>query len=154
MARQQTINSPLTEAKPDCKGTLPVMEKGKKTERLTATRIGFLAKNIAEQGWTKDTVTGYVQENWGLSPTQASRYYYSAVRYLVPSDPEFRESLIDKNVARLEKMIEQAMQEGDKKLANDLIKTLNSMLSVGGTKIAVGQYTPDGAQQVIEITFD
>ena len=133
---------------------LPVMEKGKKTERLTATRIALLSKQVAK-GWTKDRIMDYVQNEWGLSQTQASRYYYSAVRYLVPDDPEFRQSLIDKNIARLEQMIEEAMEEGDKKVANDLIKTLNQMTGVAaGTRAQMGQYTPDGAQQIIEISFD
>lgn len=133
---------------------LPTLEKGKKTERLTATRIALLSKEIAK-GWTKDRAMDYAQNEWGLSYTQASRYYYSAVRYLVPDDPEFRKSLIDKNIARLELMIEEAMEAGERKEANDLIKTLNTMLGVNAnTKVQVGQYTPDGAQQTITITFD
>ena len=132
---------------------LPTLEKGKKTEKLTSARIAVLAKGITK-GWTRDHVFDYAMDQWGLSQTQASRYYYAAVRYLVPDDPEYRQSLIEKNIARLESMIEDAMEAGERKEANDLIKTLQQILQPSGNKVAIGQFTPDGAQQTIEITFD
>lgn len=138
----------------ESKDNLPALEKGKKTERLTATRIALLSKNVAK-GWTKDRIVNYVKDQWGLSDTQASRYYYSAVRYLVPDDPEFKQSLVEKNIARLEQMIEDAMEAGERKEANDLIKTLNQMLGVAqGNKVTIGNRDDEGNQQVIEITFD
>ena len=133
--------------------SLPTLEDGKKTTKLASARVATVAKNISK-GWTKDRVEDYVMETWGLSKTQASRYYYAAVRYLVPDDPEYRQSLIEKNIARLEQMIEDAMEAGERKEANDLIKTLTQILQPSGTKIAMGQFQPDGSNMQIEITFD
>lgn len=138
---------------PTLEKSAPVLEEGKKTTKLAQARIATVADGIAK-GWTRDTVFRYCMDTWGLSVTQASRYYYAGVRYLVPDDPEYRQSLIDKNIARLEQMIEEAMNEGDKKVANDLIKTLQQIVQPSTTKVAMGQFQPDGSNMTIEITFD
>lgn len=121
--------------------------------KQTQARVVEVAKGIAK-GWSRLTALERIKEMYDVGDDQALKYYASAIKYLVPDDPEFRQRMINKNIARLENIIEQSLQDGDMKVANECIRTLNQMMGIGGNKVTIGQADPDGTQKVIEISFD
>ena len=135
------------------KAVVPLRNDGKSPTKLTQARIVEVAKGIAK-GWSRLTALEKIQDMYGVSEAQAEKYYSSAIKWLVPDDPEFRQQILNKNVTRLETMIEQAQANGERKVANELIRTLNQMMGVGGNRVMIGEQDADGNQKVIEITFD
>ena len=97
----------------------------------------------------------YVKDTWGLSDTQAQRYWMAAVNYLRPKEPEkYREAIISKNIDLLETIIRRALESNNLKEANNAIKTLNSMLGVGGKSVEIADKDAAGEDRKIVISFN
>jgi hypothetical protein len=67
---------------------------------------------------------------------------------------EWRQDMVHKNYERLEALYKKAVERNDLKNANEIMRTINAMLGVGGNKVRIGQEQSDGTKNVIEITFD
>lgn len=131
-------NQKLTEAK-------------NRSKLSTQVRLNFLTEGIVKSGWTRYDCVKYAEENWGLANRQAQRYFYSALHNLVPDDPEkYREALIQRNMEVLENMLKSALERNNLKVANDIIKTINSILGVGGKQVEIED---KNSNSVIKISF-
>lgn len=103
----------------------------------TIARVSRAAKMISK-GQPRSDVMDMLENDYNLSHEQARRYYVAATRYLLPKDPEkYREGLIQANIERLEKVIDEGLKSKNYKLVRDTIETLNKML-MGGQSIQVG----------------
>lgn len=97
-----------------------------------------LSEMIAKSGCSKFDVIRYARDNWGISRTQAERYYTSACKMLMPDDTDkWRELMISRNFATLEELLHMAMERSDVKSAVDVVKAMNQMLGIGDRKVAV-----------------
>lgn len=122
------------------KTTLPVLRDNQKATLSTQIRIQELAGVIAEKGYGRLAAKKYVVEHWGLSDKQAERYYYGALDYLRPEDPDkYREALIARNFGVLESMLQRALETNDLSSATQIVKVMNTMLNVGDKKIQLEQ---------------
>lgn len=112
------------------------------------------AEEIAKTAMPRRTAIKWAAERYGVAEATASSYYAAAMRYLRPSDPEkYREEIIDKNFAILEKMLQTALKRGDLKNANAIINTLNRMVGIGGNKVEIKDNGPSGETKTITISF-
>lgn len=130
-------------------------KNGGEVEGPTLLKIQEAAKMISE-GKTRDTIIAHLQEKYGMSFATARNFYTDGVRFLLPrSEAKYRNELIAANIARLEKIIEKAMDANQLKVARDAIETLNKMIGIGngGFQIAVNQ-DPENKTQQIYIKFD
>ena len=112
------------------------------------------AEEIAKTAMPRRTAIKWAAERYGVAEATASSYYAAAMRYLRPSDPEkYREEIIDKNFAILERMLQTALKRGDLKNANAIINTLNRMTGISGNKVEIHQDKGSGETQTITISF-
>lgn len=112
------------------------------------------AEEIAKTAMPRRTAIKWAAERYGVAESTASSYYAAAMRYLRPSDPEkYREEIIDKNFAILERMLQTALKRGDLKNANAIINTLNRMTGISGNKVEIHQDKGSGETQTITISF-
>ena len=112
------------------------------------------AEEIAKTAMPRRTAIKWAAERYGVAESTASSYYAAAMRYLRPSDPEkYREEIIDKNFAILERMLQTALKRGDLKNANAIINTLNRMVGISGNKVEIHQDKGSGETQTITISF-
>ena len=126
----------------------------------TELRVIEVARMICE-GKSKQTCLDYIQSSQGVGIGSAKTYYNAALRWLVPDDlDEYKMGLIQANVERLEKIIEDGInKQNDSKRGADYLRTakdaiaeLNRMLGVGTSKIQVAQNQK--GEQIVEINFD
>lgn len=130
-------------------------KKGGEVEGPTLLKIQEAARMVAE-GKTRDTIISFLMEKYGMAYGTARNFYTDGVRFLLPrSEAKYRNELIAKNIARLEKIIEMAMDANQLKVARDAIESLNKMIGIGngGFQIAVNQ-DPENKTQQIYIKFD
>lgn len=122
---------------------------------LTERRIMEIA-DMVNGGAQRATCVKYMMDEWGFKDiSQPSKIFNAAIRYLMPDDPEeYREQMIAKNFSRLEKIIEQSMKDRNYRVAREAIAETNKMLGLTGSKINIGQESPDGNKQIIQISFD
>lgn len=119
---------------------VPTLLNSKKSTLATQIKVQELANLITEKGYGRQAVQKYCAENWGLSDKQAEKYYYAAINYLKPDNPEeYREALIARNFGVLETMLQKALENNDLQTANQVIKTMNTMLNVGDRKVQLEQ---------------
>ena len=112
------------------------------------------AEEIAKTAMPRRTAIKWAAERYGVAESTASSYYAAAMRYLRPSNPEkYREEIIDKNFAILERMLQTALKRGDLKNANAIINTLNRMTGISGNKVEIHQDKGSGETQTITISF-
>ena len=112
------------------------------------------AEEIAKTAMPRRTAIKWAAERYGVAETTASSYYAAAMRYLRPSDPEkYREEIIDKNFAILERMLQTALKRGDLKSATQIIRTINQMIGIGGNKVEIKDNGPSGETKTITISF-
>ena len=119
----------------------------------TVARINEVAKKIVK-GEPKTNILEYIQKKWNLSLDQARRYYYCACRSLIPEDQEeYRQALIQNNIERLEKIIEEGMKDNaNLRVAKEAISELNKMLGIGGNKVVISNDSQNNTQ-TIEVNF-
>lgn len=100
-------------------------------------------------------IVDYCEKEWGLSKTQAIRYWTSALEYLRPDSPdEYREALINRNFNIAEEILHRALENGNLKEANNALKILNGMLGVGdGRSVRIEDKDTAGNDRTFTITF-
>lgn len=96
----------------------------------------------------------YASDKFGISQSQAEKYYYGALNYLRPDNPEqVREALIARNFSVLEKLLQDSIDRADTKVALDVVKVMNQMMSVGGKQVEIADKQTDGSEKKIIISF-
>lgn len=128
----------------------PILKKSNKGSTLaTQLRVQELSREIAEKGYGRQASMKWCMDNWGLKEGQAEKYYYAALRYLMPDNPaEYRDALINRNFTVLENMLKMALDRNDLTNANAIIKTMNQMLGADGKKLEI-----TNENQKITVTF-
>lgn len=129
--------------------------KDSQPKLITQVRIAEVARHIAQDGWTYAECVDWIQATFHLKKTQADSYYYKACHSLLPDDPEeYRRVFIERNLTTLEKMLKQALEDHNLKEANNIIRTINSMLGVGsGKQVEIKDKDSNGYDKVITISF-
>ena len=141
-------------AKKGLRKTEALLPGNKKASVSTELRIYELSDKIVNSAWTRLDILRYVMEEWGLSETQAQRYWIGAVNYLRPKEPEkYREALINRNIDVLETILKKALEANNLKEANNAIKIINSMLGVGGKQVEIKDKDSEGEERRIVISF-
>jgi hypothetical protein len=97
----------------------------------------------------------YAYVRRGMSQSQAEKYYYGALNYLRPENPDqYREALIARNFSVLEKLLQDAIEHNDTPTALNVVKTMNGLLGVGGKQLEVAEKSTDGGEKRIVISFN
>lgn len=119
-------------------------------------RIYDVADLIVASGYGRMDVMRYAEQEWGVSPKQAERYYYGGLNYLKPENPdEYRDALINRNLHLVESVFRRALDSGDLKEANNALKIMNSMLGIGGKNVEItDKDAAAGTEKKIIISFD
>lgn len=137
------------------KTTTPALRDSQKSTLSTQLKIQELANVMAEKGYGRLASMKYASERWGISQAQAEKYYYGALNYLRPDNPEeYREALIARNFSVLEKLLQDSIDRADTKVALDVVKVMNAMLGVGGKQVEVAEKSTDGGEKRIVISFN
>ena len=129
-----------------------------KSENVPSNRTKIImeefAEEIAKTAMPRRTAIKWAAERYGVAESTASSYYAAAMRYLRPSNPEkYREEIIDKNFAILERMLQTALKRGDLKSATQIIRTINQMIGIGGNKVEIKKGEVSGQTETITISF-
>lgn len=133
---------------------VPSLDSAKVSKPATEARIYELAEKIVQSGSTRLQIMDYCKEEWGLSQKQSERYYYAALNYLRPENPEeYREALINKNYNVAEGILNRALANGNLKEANNALRILNQMLGVGGKQIEIQDKDSNGGDRTFIISF-
>ena len=132
------------------KQTTPTLKSINKTSTLTTqVRVKEIAELIAKKGYSRQACIDYIEDKWGVGRTQSDKYFRAAVEYLIPGDgEEYRKSLISRNFAVLEGMLQTALERNDLQSANSIINTINKMLGIGGKQVQI-----DNKDTTITVTF-
>ena len=131
-----------------------VMPGNNRSTLATQAKIETLAEMIVKSGATRQDILRLVRNDWGLSATQADRYYSAAINFLRPKDREkYREMLIDRNFEILEELLKRSIERNDTKSALDCIKLINNLLGVGGKQVEISENDKEGETKKIIISF-
>lgn len=116
----------------------------------TVVKVEEAAKMISK-GKGRAEVIEHLQKKYDMTYENARKYFISACHFLIPDDQgEFRQSLIKQNMERLEKIINDSIEEKQYKVAREAIAEMNKMLGVtGGQGIVINQDPASGQQQII-----
>lgn len=116
----------------------------------TVAKVEETAKMVSK-GKGRAEIIDYLQKKYDMSYETARKYFVSACHFLIPDDQgEFRQSLIKQNMERLEKIINDSLEEKQYKVAREAIAEMNKMLGVtGGQGIVINQDPASGQQQII-----
>lgn len=137
------------------KTTTPTLRDTQKSTLATQLKIQELANVMAEKGYGRLASMKYASERWGISEKQAEKYYYGALNYLRPDNPEeYREALIARNFSVLEKLLQDAIEHNDTPTALNVVKTMNGLLGVGSKQLEVAEKSTDGGEKRIVISFN
>ena len=137
------------------KTTTPTLRDSQKSTLSTQLKIQDIAGVIAEKGYGRLACMKYASDKFGISQSQAEKYYYGALNYLRPDNPEqVREALIARNFSVLEKLLQDSIDRADTKVALDVVKVMNQMLSVGGKQVEIADKETDGSEKKIIISFN
>lgn len=132
-----------------------ILPGNKKSTISTEIRIVEIADLIVKKGYSRIDCMKFAQDEWGLSEKQSERYYYGALNYLKPDEPDkYREALINRNFSILEGILKRALDSNDLKTANDVVKTMNQMLGVGGKQVEIKDKDSQGEDRKIVISFN
>ena len=125
------------------------------TPRLeTELRINYITDALVKSAWTRYDVVQYCKDTYGLSETQGEKYYTAAVKNILPKNPEaYRETLIARNMATLERMLKKSLEGENLKMADRIIRTINSMLGVGTKDVEIKDKDSNGDERTITISF-
>lgn len=124
-------------------------------EPATVLKVQEAAKMISD-GKSRATIIELLQNKYGIGYDQAKHLYGAGIRFLIPEDEDnFRKELIVKNIARLETIIENSMDDRQWKIAREAIDSLNKMIGIGngGFQIAVNNDKDNNTQQIY-VRFD
>ena len=136
------------------KTTTPTLRDSQKSTLSTQLKIQDIAGVIAEKGYGRLACMKYASEKYGMSQAQAEKYYYGALNYLRPDNPEqVREALIARNFSVLEKLLQDSIDRADTKVALEVVKVMNQMLGAGSKQVAIQEANADGEQKRIVISF-
>ena len=129
--------------------TNPKRQKGAKPKSSTVVKLNEAVKMITD-GKSKETVIRHFMEKYGLSRDQSYKYWCCGCKLLIPKDiDEYKKSMIQANIDRLEKIIEQGMSSGNLKVAKEAIAELNKMFGInGGTQVSVKQDADSNTQEI------
>ena len=137
------------------KTTTPALRDSQKSTLSTQLKIQELANVMAEKGYGRLASMKYASERWGISQAQAEKYYYGALNYLRPDNPEeYREALIARNFSVLEKLLQDAIEHNDTPTALNVVKAMNGLLGVGSKQLEVAEKSTDGGEKRIVISFN
>lgn len=104
----------------------------------TQAKIRELSEHIVKCGYGRQASISYAAQTWGISEKQAEKYYYAALKYLVPEDAErWRELLVARNFSVLEGMLQKALEREDLQAAVQIMKLMNTFLGVSDKKLEV-----------------
>lgn len=118
----------------------PTLQNSKKSQLATQIKIQEVAALVAEKGYGRYAILKYCSDKWGISEKQAEKYYYGAMNYLRPENPEeYRNALIARNFEVLENMLQRALETNDLSTATQIVKVMNTMLNVGDKKVQLEQ---------------
>lgn len=115
----------------------------------TIARVEEAAKMISD-GVGRQEVIEHIAKKYNLSYNTAQNYFVSACHYLIPDNDDFKAGLIKQNFERLEKIVNDSLKEGDKKMAKDAIAEMNKMLGLGTNSVKI---TNDPKNNTNEITI-
>lgn len=115
----------------------------------TIARVEEAAKMISD-GVGRQEVIEHIAKKYNLSYNTAQNYFVSACHYLIPDDDDFKTGLIKQNFERLEKIVNDSLKEGDRKMAKDAIAEMNKMLGLGTNSVKI---TNDPKNNTNEITI-
>lgn len=124
-------------------------ERKKGPQPATLARIERAAEMIGK-GTGKAEIIETFQKDYGISYDQARRYYICGCRYLIPDDQEgYRKALIQHNVERLEKIIDEGMKDNaNLRVAKEAISELNRMLGLGAGNVVIKSDAENKTQEV------
>jgi hypothetical protein len=115
----------------------------------TIVRVEEAAKMISD-GVGRGEVIEHLKTKYNMTYNTAQKYFVSACHYLIPDNDEFKSGLIKQNFERLEKIVNDSLKEGDKKMAKDAIAEMNKMLGLGTNSVKI---TNDPKNNTNEITI-
>lgn len=125
--------------------------EGYSSEPQTQERVLKIAKMITA-GKSRETIQDYIKKNFKVAERQARAYYGAAMRYLLPDDEEeYRNTLIQANLSRLETIVEKCMSGKDYKDAIAAIKEMNNVIAPRNNVTIAKNKEGD---EVISISFD
>lgn len=108
-------------------------ENSPETERRV-----FEVADMVVKGKTKQTCITHLREKYGIGERTADAYYNASIEYLMPKDVDkHRNQLIEKNLIRLEKIIEKTMDKENYKDAINAIKEINRCINPNGNTVEV-----------------
>lgn len=110
---------------------------------------------VAVSGYTKQDYVNFLVDKYGLTVRSANSYYSEVLKALRPENmEEWRQDMVHKNYARLEALYKRALEANNLKVANEVMRTMNNILGVGGNKVTIGQEQADGTRNIIQISFE
>lgn len=108
-------------------------ENSPETERRV-----FEVADMVVKGKTKQTCITHLREKYNITDRIANAYYNASIEYLMPKDVDkHRNQLIEKNLIRLEKIIEKTMDKENYKDAINAIKEINRCINPNGNTVEV-----------------
>lgn len=116
----------------------------------TIARVEEAAKMISK-GKGRADVIEHLQKKYDMSYNTAQKYFISACHFLIPDDQAgFKEGLIKQNIERLEKIINDSLEDKQYKTAREAIDTLNKTLGAygQGNSIVINKNS-EGDEQII-----
>lgn len=129
--------------------------RNKTAEPATVMKVQEAARMISD-GKSRATIIETLQDKYHIGYDQAKHLYGAGIRFLIPEDEDkYRKELIVKNIARLETIIENTMNDRQWKVAREAIDSLNKMIGIGngGFQVAVQNDAENNTQQIY-IKFD
>lgn len=116
----------------------------------TIAKVEEAAKMISK-GKGRADVIEHLQKKYDMSYATAQNYFVSACHFLIPDDQAgFKEGLIKQNIERLEKIINDSLEDKQYKTAREAIDTLNKTLGAygQGSSIVINKNS-EGDEQII-----
>lgn len=109
----------------------------------------FEVADMIVAGKTRETCIKHLTETYNISNRIADDYYIASIEYLMPKDVDkHRKQLIEKNLKRLEKIVEKTMDRDNYRDAINAIKEINRCIQPDKNTVEVA--TKDTA---FKITF-
>lgn len=127
----------------------PVLRYGKEAIKNTpeTERRVFELVDLIVNGKTKETCLLFLMDKYNIGKQMANEYYWASLEYLLPKDvDEHRKILIEKNLVRLEKIIEKTMDRENYRDAIQAIRELNRLVIPNNNSVSV--VTNDTAFQI------
>ena len=124
--------------------------RNKTAEPATVMKVQEAARMISD-GKSRATIIETLQDKYHIGYDQAKHLYGAGIRFLIPEDEDkYRKELIVKNIARLETIIENTMNDRQWKVAREAIDSLNKMIGIGngGFQVAVQNDAENNTQQI------